>query len=175
MVHKEVSRENFQEHFGYVALYAILHDAAECVTGDVVRVFKYTTPELKQEIDRAEGILFANLVPEVRQLFNFFNNQTDHTVQKYVKDIVKVADFLSLLQFMRREAMRGNLEIYPYFGRMITDLEKTTVEMEGKAHIIQLGKTEGNPFKPADVYNAMLEEAKRVKHVCFRTDPTSIL
>ena len=37
---------------GHVVLKSLLHDLGECVTGDVVRIFKYSTPELKVEVDR---------------------------------------------------------------------------------------------------------------------------
>lgn len=99
-----------------VLLYAITHDAAEAVTGDVVRLLKYSTPELKREVDRSEKILVNQMFPQV--LRSLMISPT-----KAVKAVVKAADFMSLFHYMRREAARMNLEIIPYYARMLSDLE----------------------------------------------------
>lgn len=165
MFHKEASGSNFPELLGPVILHAIMHDTAECVTGDIVRVFKYSTPELKREIDRAESILVKNLPIEIQSLIDTTESMVTESQQDYVKDIVKAADFLSLFQFMRREAMRSNLEIYPYYNRMIDDIGMMEDTLGNKNHTCQ--NVNGKAFHISQVYKAMKNEAQKIKSICF--------
>lgn len=131
MIHHALYPDD-HELLGPILLHALLHDLPECLTGDVVRVFKYTTDQLKQEIDKAEHILVDKLSSNIKEMIKLslswvIDNKRFHeamTKQRYVETIVKAADFLSLFQFMRREAMRGNSEIIPFFNRFLTDLEE---------------------------------------------------
>lgn len=102
-----------------VLLHALTHDAAEAVTGDVVRLLKYSTPELKKEIDRSEKILVNQMFPRILRSLMV-------TPTKSVKAVVKAADWMSLFHYMRREAARMNMEIIPYYARMLSDLEVAT-------------------------------------------------
>jgi 5'-deoxynucleotidase YfbR-like HD superfamily hydrolase len=166
LVHKEVSGRNFDRLLGTVMLKAAVHDVPECVTGDLVRTFKYATPELKKEVDRAEGILSQKLNPEIRALITVSELLIeDPEINGYVKDVVKVADFMSLFQFMRREALRGNLEIYPFYKRMVSDLEMMILETASHEHkVCPAGMF---VFKPSEVYASMAKEACHTSNVCF--------
>ena len=129
-----------------VLRHAVTHDLGESVAGDVVRTLKYSTPEMKREVDRAEDILVGKLLPkEVRRTVEFLPGMD-------ALSIVKAADFLSLWQFMRREAARKNLEIIPYFYRMIRDLE---------------AKAEEDDHLVGGLYRAMHGEALIVAADCF--------
>lgn len=136
-----------------VLRHAVTHDLGESVAGDVVRTLKYSTPEMKREVDRAEDILVKRLLPtEVKRTVEFIPSRDTLSV-------VKAADFLSLWQFMRREASRKNLEIIPYFHRMIRDLE---------------AKAEEDDHLVGGLYDSMLLEARVVAEDCFgdlSTDP----
>lgn len=108
--------------------HALTHDALECLSGDIVRTFKYSSEEFRQAVNRAEEglanslpIEVRSLLDEVRQHITSFGH-TLHWKGDYVKDVVKAADFMSLYQYMWREKKRGNSEIDPFFGRMIADL-----------------------------------------------------
>jgi len=144
-------RENVAEHSYWVALYALMidrdanpdddslvgaitvhaltHDLAECITGDVVRTFKYSTPELKKAIDKAEDKMLGGLPPMVQALYPLWERMTGYpkTVDGpeklgYVKAVIKAADFLSLFQYLNREVLRGNHEIADFVVRMQNDL-----------------------------------------------------
>jgi len=129
-----------------VLRHAVTHDLGESVAGDVVRTLKYATPEMKREVDRAESILVSELLPKsVRQTIL-------RSPDKDVLSIVKAADFLSLWQFMRREAARKNLEIIPYFWRMVRDLQ---------------AKAKENDCLVGQLYHHMVLEAKSVGQDCF--------
>lgn len=140
------TRPRMTSRLDEVLRHAITHDLGESVGGDVVRTLKYSTPEMKHEVDRAEGILVDKLLPF----------QVRRTVlprpSEDVLAIVKAADFLSLWQFMRREAARKNLEIIPYFTRMIRDIEDKAKE----EHPLVGG-----------LYRSMYHEAKAVAWDCF--------
>jgi len=156
MIHRTAAPDGlFQGILGPILLKALVHDLAECVTGDVVRVFKYSTPELKQEVDRAENILMKKLPNLVQDLVGEAE-QPQGNDKAYISAVVKCADFLSLFQFMRREAMRGNSEIAPFYGRMITDLET----MASDERELVVGKD--LKFRPSELYTAMFTEARAI-------------
>jgi 5'-deoxynucleotidase YfbR-like HD superfamily hydrolase len=168
-----VVQENTAEHSFWVGLYAamihreaggpsdllsavlmksLVHDAAECVTGDVVRTFKYATPELKAEVDRAEDILVRGLDARVQGVIEYADGLVAQSERgSYVKAVVKAADFLSLYAYMRREAMKSNLEIVPFFARMVSDLS------EMAATSVPVDQFDVRVF-----YSALAEEAKEV-------------
>lgn len=160
MIHLELGGK--PEDIGAVVLGAVVHDLPECVTGDVVRTLKYSTPELKREVDRAEEFLSEKLLgPKIRGLLAVAELLRTKKAKKadpdYVKTVVKAADFMSLFQYMRREAMRGNLEIVPYFNRMRRDLHK----MSRGA-----GEEPGTGF-PFDFYASLCDEAGVISRTCF--------
>ena len=135
-------RENVAEHSYWVSLYAVMihqslggdpsllgaisvhaltHDLAECITGDVVRTFKYSTEELKQAIDSAEEIMLRALPEAVQDLYPLWEGLAGDR-KAYVKAVIKAADFVSLFQYMNREVLRGNREIDQFIQRLRNDL-----------------------------------------------------
>ncbi len=129
-----------------VLRHAVTHDIGESVTGDVVRTLKYSSKEMKEAVDNSEKLLVATLLPHgVRRT-------VPASVSPSAKAIVKAADFLSLWQFMRREAARHNLEIIPYYERMLCDLRA--------AATASMPMLEG-------LYRKMVVEAQDVATDCF--------
>ncbi len=97
---------------------ALIHDAVEAFTGDIVRLFKYTTPSLKKEIDNAEckwSELFSTSIT------NTGVDALNDECKRYVKRVIKLADFISLYTYLSREVQRGNSEILPFHSRMINE------------------------------------------------------
>lgn len=131
---------------GEVLRYAISHDAGEAVTGDVVRTMKYSSPEMKNEVDASEFLLVSKLMPEKVKRAIIFEPSAA------TKAIVKAADWMSLWQFIRREAARHNLEMIPYYNRMLKDMtdarDKALPELR-------------------DLYGVMVDEAFLVRTHCF--------
>jgi len=150
MIHREM-RPDDMKTIGAVVTKALIHDMAECTTGDVVRTFKYSSDELKQAINNAEDKIIENFPERIRDLY-----QTSHLLsggnEGYVEHIVKAADFLSLHQYMRREVRRGNQEIGKFYSRMITDLENQVKKYYKPEIGVELGKLHG-------LYNEMLRTA----------------
>lgn len=160
-------RENVAEHSYWVSLYAVMihrflggspdllgaisvhaltHDLAECITGDVVRTFKYSTPELKASIDRAEDIMVEQLPADVKSLYPLWEQMAGEK-KPYIKAVIKAADFLSLFQYMNREVLRGNLEIDQFITRLKNDLRM----------MAKLSRKDANPdaHEFAGLYDAM--------------------
>jgi len=128
LIHRIV-RPDDTNLIGPILLHATIHDLLESKTGDIILPTKYTTPELKAEIDRAELIHLETFEPEVKNLFEL-DNQLMGDESDYVKKIVKAADFMSLYQFMLREWGRGNREIKRFYLKMIDDLDKAGKNIE---------------------------------------------
>ena len=152
---------------GQVALFGTMHDLAECVTGDVVRSFKYSSPEFKRAVDVAEANMVVELPSEVSSLMT----EMSEVRSEYIRVIVKAGDWLSVYQYMRREAARGNLEIIPFFMMMVKDLNSVVIENEGKN--IQVPGTDD--FVPVDFYHMLWSQALLVADSCFgtKTEPGS--
>lgn len=119
--------------------HALTHDALECLSGDIVRTFKYSSEEFRQAINQAELGLASSLPVEIRSLLDEVHQgidsfgHTHHWKGQYVKDVVKAADFMSLYQYMWRERRRGNVEVEQFFGRMIADLKAMGKKLADKA------------------------------------------
>ena len=103
-------------------VYALSHDFIEGLTGDIVRVFKYATPELKRAIDDAESLMEDKLDPSIKEALFTWDKHLEPQEKNLVKAIVKAADFMSLFTYMRREVLRGNREVKPFYQIMIKDL-----------------------------------------------------
>lgn len=131
LIHKEASGVDF--YVGPILAYAVTHDLVECVTGDLVRTFKYSTARLKEAVDDAEEKVVEGLHPMVQDIMSYPWSIAQAPVDKaYVKAVVKAADFVSLHQYMIREVNRGNREIEPFYQRMKRDL-KTEGEKFGSS------------------------------------------
>ncbi len=101
-----------------ILLYAIVHDLPECITGDVVRTFKYSSPELKEQIDLAEDRIIEKFPKEVQNLLKVKGN-----LNLIEKEIVKLADFISIYVYFNREKHRGNRELSPFINRFSSDMD----------------------------------------------------
>lgn len=123
LVHRAVEQEFGERFVGPICAYAVMHDFVECVSGDLVRTFKYSTPELKSAVDDAEARLAEGFDPRIKDLMSLPSAMIQSpSAMAYVKAVVKAADFVSLHQYMVREVSRGNAEIRPFFERMQRDL-----------------------------------------------------
>jgi 5'-deoxynucleotidase YfbR-like HD superfamily hydrolase len=123
--------------------YALVHDVGESVTGDVVRPFKYATPEMKRAADEAEDILTQRLMPDVvKQIIGELDDPRNTTYADYVKDVIKAADFLCVYVFMNREFLHGNQEIEPFRKRMVADMTAMAAKLGSSpgAHVKEISR-----------------------------------
>ena len=114
-----------------VTLHALTHDLPECLTGDVVRTFKYASKDLKRAVDVTETAMFEErMTTEVKSLVASIGDAVPPDDMKYVRTVVKAVDFMSLFQYMNREWNRGNLEMRPFVKRMRVDLMAEAIKLK---------------------------------------------
>lgn len=101
---------------------AMMHDFVEGHTGDFVRTFKYSLPELKKAIDQAEELEIQKYPHQVQNLYKMAEDGLSFTDRMLIKSIIKAADFISLYSYMRKEFLRGNREIKPFYELMMRDI-----------------------------------------------------
>lgn len=160
LIHKAIGGEDRLTKDLLIA--ALVHDMAEAKTGDVVRTFKYSSEPLKKEIDKAEELITESFPQAVQDLFKmpFYITYDDGL---YIKDVVKAADFVSLFRYMRKEAASHNMEIIPFYNRMITDISCMCDAMRAKF--------ETSPMTYSQclhqLYSQMLDDAEKVAVDCF--------
>ncbi len=133
---------------GPVLLKATVHDLAECMTGDIVRTFKYSSKSLREEINRAEEGIIRSLPGPVQVLMNDLTSNIAGDDSEYIESVVKAADFLSLHQYMVREVRRGNREITRFYTRMEEEL--STMAKKSPSFI-------------SGIYTEMLQTARTVR------------
>jgi 5'-deoxynucleotidase YfbR-like HD superfamily hydrolase len=124
LIHRVLKPDNLNL-YGAILLKATTHDIAECVTGDVVRTFKYSSMKLKEEINKAENKIIQEFAKPIEALINNIQDSlAPFDDRTYIDTVVKAADFMSLHQYMIREVRRGNREIInPFYMRMEEDLK----------------------------------------------------
>lgn len=107
--------------YGKMLARALLHDLDESISGDFIRHFKYTDPELHSMLDEASRKLmkqeaFLDLFTAkyactedgkglIKQLYTYWN---DAKLSGIEGDIVAFADFLSVLSYVMNEIDCGN-------------------------------------------------------------------
>ncbi len=90
---------------------ALIHDIEESHSGDFIRTFKHSDPELAKAIESAASkfamVLFKEMAsPAVAQnLFGMWENAKDRSLEGM---LVEFADFLSVVSYVLREASMGN-------------------------------------------------------------------
>lgn len=159
---------------GPLLLHSLLHDFPESVTGDIVRVFKYSTPTLKDEIETAERTMIKrfptliqnllaidlNLICGPEQYVDYDSVKAIQQYKQYIITVVKAADFMSLYQYMTREALRSNYEIIPYYNRFLVDLQAMSQSV-----------TDINNFNAVQYYKDLYAEAVSIGKNSFQNNP----
>lgn len=128
MIHKELGGD--KSLIAPILIKALVHDLPEIWVGDIVRTAKYKTEEFKRAVDMVEQIFIEESPDQIKGLFSLLKSLIPDDNSDYVHAIVKAADFMSLFQFMRREWLRGNREIKPFYEIMINDLNQAGERME---------------------------------------------
>lgn len=153
LVHRALRPED-QQIVGAITTKAVMHDMAECVTGDIVRTFKYSSESLRHEIEKAEEKIVHDFPPSMEGIYKSIDPMSNGE-ERYVKSVVKAADFMSLHQYMMREVRRGNREIMRFYVRMETDLMKMSSDLRESARI--------EDVMLSGLYKEMVDMAKSVR------------
>lgn len=128
-------RENVAEHCYYVSLVSlmiaedlvkagatvdfeklykkvVLHDIDESITGDFIRAFKYSTPELKAAIDTAADKKATELLQKLglESSYPLWKDAKDETVEGQILSFV---DLLTVITYILEEIHLGNHHVLP--------------------------------------------------------------
>ena len=93
---------------------ALIHDIEESHSGDFIRTFKHSDPDLAKAIERAAAkfahILFGEMASKfvAIELTQLWEDAKDRTLEGM---LVEFADFLSVVSYMLREVSMGNRSI----------------------------------------------------------------
>lgn len=87
--------------------YALLHDLSEIVLTDIPHPVKQMLPEIEEALIKLEVDVIDYLVPE---LSHFYKGCVDGE-EVLIKKIVKLADTLSVLQYLASEISLGNSNV----------------------------------------------------------------
>lgn len=156
MVVNKVIVESFHVNdvSGVLLSYALMHDVSECVTGDIVRTFKYSSTQLKKSIKAAEDDIEKNFGGVINELFKPHRNLPEQE-KEYVERVVKLADFMSLHAYMTRERNLGNAMITQFMLKMYEDLY---IQYEQECDI-ECTKSYSNAFAQIkNVYKRMCDD-----------------
>ena len=83
---------------------AIVHDAPETFTSDVPHDCKQKHPELKDMLSSIEHEFVDNETPELKELFDEYS-----TGDSLAALLVELGDAISVLQYVNREIIHGNI------------------------------------------------------------------
>lgn len=91
---------------GEITIEALIHDIAESSSSDVPSNVKYQVPGLKQMLDKAEDFAINKYFPEIKEEFTRLREHEEQG--DLIGVIIKLADIIALIQFLRTERSLGN-------------------------------------------------------------------
>jgi 5'-deoxynucleotidase YfbR-like HD superfamily hydrolase len=115
--------QGFEVYVGQVLAKALMHDVDECISGDFIRMFKHSTPELKQAIDQASAKFTKGVLKDVAKtslLADVYFADWEKAKLGNEGRIVAFADYLSVLSYIAQEIELGNVRM----RRQIPELKK---------------------------------------------------
>lgn len=84
--------------------YAIIHDVPEVSTGDIIASTKAMIPSLGSELSNLELRIMNDRFPYLLKTYSELHNVEN----EFARDIMKLADYISVKVCMKRESMLGN-------------------------------------------------------------------
>ena len=115
---------------GEITIEALIHDIAESSSSDVPSNVKYKVPGLKQMLDKAEDYAINKYFPEIQPEFKslrLHENKGD-----IVGTIIKLADIIALIQFLKTERALGNQDatLLKVLDQACTNLERHLEQLQ---------------------------------------------
>jgi len=102
-------RDRFTDlDLGEVLAKAVMHDVSETISGDIIRSYKYSTPEMKAATEAADDTNMRILVrdlPVGESLYEFWSEAKD---DRLPGRIVAFADLISVVTYVAEEHAMGN-------------------------------------------------------------------
>lgn len=116
---------------------ALMHDVDECFSGDFIRMFKHSSPELKDHIDKACVKFMVNFVHKVSTSEKLRLRILGDWLDSKDRDegaVVAFADYLSVLSYIHQEIDLGNERM----KRQIPELRKFHSSFEAQERFVFL-------------------------------------
>lgn len=117
----DLRRSGIEVNLGEVAIKSLLHDMDETYSGDMIRMFKHSSPEIKDAMDKAANICMEKfskeLMGEGGHLATIWREAKSDNIEGA---IVSLSDFLSVLSYVVQEIQSGNHIMYEH----LEDLKK---------------------------------------------------
>ena len=110
------------------ATYALFHDAAEALTGDMPTPVKYFSSSVKDASDKVEALAIRKMVSSLPIAMRSVYEEAFNIPPEY-KKIIKAADRIAALAKCLEEKKRGNDEFARAEVRLIEALEETRKEL----------------------------------------------
>jgi len=110
-------------YIGQVLAKALMHDVDECLSGDFIRMFKHSNPELKQAIDQASAKFTKGMTRDISNsstLADVYFADWEKAKLGREGKIVAFADYLSVLSYVAQEIELGNVRM----RRQIPELKR---------------------------------------------------
>lgn len=118
LIARDLIAQGLEVNHEQVMVKALHHDLEEAMTGDIIRSFKYTTPELRAEIQKAGEIHMQELTKQLGDAkditYTSWATSKDDSIEGH---IVKLADQLCLVAYLREEILSGNRHLIPVAKR----------------------------------------------------------
>lgn len=113
---------------GLVAQMALFHDIEEALTGDIITIFKNSSPELKREIKVASKACAEVMIGEYERVGDRIRHiRYLESTELNEAQVVKFADLLCVVMYARDEVRAGNDAFLP----VIRDIHRDMVNAYG--------------------------------------------
>ena len=116
--------------------YALFHDAAESITGDMPTPVKYFSAEVKTASDRVETLANRKITSSLPAEMKIVYEEVFSIPSEY-KKIIKAADRIAALVKCFEEKKRGNDEFARAEVRLVEALEETRKEMPEVGYFLE--------------------------------------
>lgn len=112
MIAKDIQRDTgCSVDYGKLLSRALLHDIDESSSGDVIRVVKYASKDLKEAWDKVAEHLVLKLQEAIRVPIH--EEWSTAKADDLEGDVIKVADFASVISYVIEEILTGNKHLEP--------------------------------------------------------------
>lgn len=120
MIAADLASRGVEVNLGEVGMKAVQHDMDETYSGDMIRMFKHSSPEIKKAMDTASEKFMEEHSREVVGHGGVCQIWKEAKSDNLEGAIVSLCDFLSVLSYVVQEIQSGNHIMYEH----LEDLKK---------------------------------------------------
>jgi len=117
----DLLNEGVEVFKGEVLQRAIVHDLDECISGDIIRSFKYRTESMRLAMHDASTENMKEITSKMSKVgagvYDHWHDAKDNTLEG---DVVRFADMVTVVAYCREEYISGNRHIARVLHEMYT-------------------------------------------------------